>query len=80
MKINSIELNWFRGASEQTVLNVDGKSVVVYGENGSGKSSFVDAFEYMLTNGRIDHLRIEYADRRGQRNECSSDEDEGRNS
>lgn len=68
MKIESIELNWFRGASEQAVLKANGKSVVVYGENGSGKSSFVDSFEYMLTNGRIEHLRFEYADRRGQRN------------
>ena len=68
MKINSIELNWFRGASDQAVLTVNGKSIVVYGENGSGKSSFVDAFEYMLTNGRIEHLRNEYADRSGQRN------------
>ena len=61
MRIKAIQLSWFRGAADQVSLEPDGKSMVVYGENGSGKSSFVDAVEYILSNGRITHLAHEYS-------------------
>lgn len=61
MRINSIELSWFRGAADPVSLEPDGKSMVIYGENGSGKSSFVDAIEYVLNEGRISHLAHEYS-------------------
>jgi energy-coupling factor transporter ATP-binding protein EcfA2 len=37
------------------------KSMVIYGANGSGKSSFVDAVEYALSDERIGHLAHEYS-------------------
>ena len=61
MRIRTIELAWFRGAAGAVSLEPNGKSMVVYGENGSGKSSFVDAVEYVLNNGSIEHLRTEYS-------------------
>lgn len=61
MRIKSIELSWFRGAADPVLLEPDCKSMVVYGENGSGKSSFVDAIEYVLNGGRISHLAHEYS-------------------
>ena len=61
MRIRSIELEWFRGAAEPVALEPNSKSMVVYGENGSGKSSFVDAVEYVLNSGSIEHLRHEYS-------------------
>ena len=61
MRIRTIELAWFRGAASAVALEPNGKSMVVYGENGSGKSSFVDAIEYVLNNGIIEHLRTEYS-------------------
>ena len=61
MKIKSIQLSWFRGAADPISLETDCKSVVVYGVNASGKSSFVDAIEYVLNNGRIGHLSHEYS-------------------
>jgi energy-coupling factor transporter ATP-binding protein EcfA2 len=36
---------------------------VIYGSNGSGKSSFVDALEYAI-RGKIDHLSHEYSGKR----------------
>ena len=33
----------------------------MYGENGAGKSTFVDAIEYVLNDGRIGHLSHEYS-------------------
>ena len=61
MRIKSIELAWFRGAANPVCLEPNRKSMVIYGANGSGKSSFVDAVEYLLNSGSIEHLRNEYS-------------------
>lgn len=61
MKVNSIDLSWFRGVADSASLNTELKNVVIYGANGSGKSTFCDAIEYLIMNGRIDHLRHEYS-------------------
>lgn len=61
MRLDSIQLNWFRGAGENVKLDLDSKNVVIFGDNGTGKSSFTDAFEYLLSNGRIAHLAHEYS-------------------
>jgi len=63
MKIKQIRLSWFRGASENATLETNDKSLVVYGRNGTGKSSFVDGIEYILRNGHISHLAHEYSGR-----------------
>ena len=59
MKISTMELNWFRGAGERVYLETGGKSVVIYGDNATGKSSFADAFEFIIRKGRILHLQHE---------------------
>ena len=61
MRIKSLRLAWFRGAANPVTLNLNCKSMVVYGTNGSGKSSFIDAVEYVLHNGRLEHLKHEYS-------------------
>ena len=61
MRIKSIQLSWFRGAAESVLLDTECKSVAIYGENGAGKSSFVDGVEYVLKDGRIGHLAHEYS-------------------
>ncbi len=63
MRIESISLTWFRGAAEKVSLDSQSKSVVAYGVNAAGKSSFVDAVEYILNAGRIGHLTHEYSGR-----------------
>ena len=67
MRIKSIQLSWFRGAADPVKLEPNCKSMVIYGENGSGKSSFVDAIEYILNNGRINHLAHEYSGKRQEK-------------
>ena len=61
MRMKSLDLAWFRGAADPVTLDLNCKSMVVYGNNGSGKSSFVDAVEYVLNKGRIEHLKHEYS-------------------
>jgi energy-coupling factor transporter ATP-binding protein EcfA2 len=67
MRLDRIDLSWFRGAADPVALETRGKSIVVYGENGSGKSSFVDAVEYILCDGRVDHLAHEYSGKRQEK-------------
>ena len=63
MRIKSVRLAWFRGAADPVALEADCKSMVVYGQNGAGKSSFVDAIEYVINNGKLAHLTHEYSGR-----------------
>jgi recombinational DNA repair ATPase RecF len=67
MRIKAIQLSWFRGAADPVSLEPDCKSMVVYGVNGSGKSSFVDAVDYVLNNGKIRHLAHEYSGKRQEK-------------
>jgi len=46
-KIKTIRIKAFRGIPEME-LNLDGKSLLVLGENGMGKSSIVDAIEFFF--------------------------------
>lgn len=61
MKLKAIGISWFRGSSDAASLDTGGKSIVVYGKNGSGKSSFVDGIEYLTHKGKIAHLSHEYS-------------------
>ncbi len=61
MRIKAIELEWFRGAAATATLALNSKSMVIYGENGSGKSSFVDAVEYVINGHKVGHLTHEYS-------------------
>lgn len=67
MRIDKIDMSWFRGAAESSSLELNSKSMVVYGQNGSGKSSFVDAVEFALNDGRINHLAHEYSGRQQEK-------------
>lgn len=63
MRISRIDLSWFRGAGDSVTLETRDRSISVYGDNGAGKSCFVDAIEYVLRGGRVEHLRHEYSGR-----------------
>jgi len=55
VQIDRLDIQGFRGIRLPTGLIFEGKSVLLFGENGTGKSSFVDALERLLT-GRISTL------------------------
>lgn len=52
--LENLEIRGIRGIRNST-LELRGRSLLVLGENGSGKSSLVDALELLFT-GRIGHL------------------------
>ena len=54
-KIERIEVEGFRGVTQALTLSLDGKSLLLFGENGTGKSSFVDALERLFT-GKVSTL------------------------
>lgn len=54
IKISDVEIKSFRGIKNYT-LKTEGKSIVFCGANGSGKSSFVNAFEFLFT-GKVKSL------------------------
>jgi len=53
--IDEIDVNCLRGITSSS-LSLDGKWLYLLGENGTGKSSFVDALEYFFTGG-VGHLQ-----------------------
>lgn len=59
MKIKTIHIEKFRGIPSEIDINLtddkgDSVSTVIYGDNGCGKSSIVDAIEFN-TQGLIEH-------------------------
>ena len=53
-KIKTLTVHNFRGIRESNI-DLDGCSVLILGENGTGKSSFVDALEFYFS-GTVSHL------------------------
>ena len=55
-KIDSLYIKQFRGITDQLLIdftmNKTAESVLIFGDNGSGKSSVIDALEY-VTRGTI---------------------------
>ncbi|MBI4825311.1 MAG: hypothetical protein HY807_02675 [Nitrospirae bacterium] len=59
MKIKSLEISSFRGIRRDIRIDIESsKSVLIYGDNGSGKSSIADAFEWFYYD-KIEHLSTE---------------------
>lgn len=74
VKIKNILLENFRGSRKQVDLDCSpDKSVLIYGDNGGGKSSFTDAIEWFF-KGKVSHLDGgEIESRGGIRNAHCSD-------
>lgn len=79
MKVKSFEISGFRGIRRNINLDLSsGKSVLIYGDNGSGKSSLADAFEWFYYD-KVKHLTSEEIDNKGitaLRNTFLSDEED----
>lgn len=54
-KINSVQISGIRGIKHILELNLNKKSILLYGDNGSGKSSITDSFEWYYYD-KVGHL------------------------
>ncbi len=55
-KLKEITIENFRGIGNKVLLNLDADIVVIYGPNGTGKTSIFDAIEWTIT-GQIQRLQ-----------------------
>ena len=55
VKINSVSITGLRGVRHSISVPLNGKSALLYGDNGSGKSTMSDVLEWFYYD-RIDHL------------------------
>lgn len=63
-KINDLNVKGIRGIRTELSLPLNGKSILLYGDNGSGKSSLSDVVEWFFY-GRIEHLCSEEIGKKG---------------
>ena len=54
-KIKSINISGIRGIKDPLQLNLNNRSLLIFGESGSGKSSLTDAIEWYYSDG-VKHL------------------------
>lgn len=61
MKIKKIEINNYKAFYGLHIFNIDGNNVLIYGENGSGKSSLYYALKDFFQSSReeIDFSKLE---------------------
>jgi recombinational DNA repair ATPase RecF len=64
VNIKTITIKGFRGVKEQLTLTLDSKSILLFGDNGSGKSSITDAIEWFYYD-KVEHLSSEEIGRSG---------------
>ena len=64
IKIKSLCIKGFRGVKENLTLRLNSKSALLFGDNGTGKSSITDAIEWFY-KGYVAHLSNEEIDRKG---------------
>lgn len=49
MRLTNLNLNTFKGF-ESCDLNIDGRSTIIFGVNGTGKTSILEAVNYLCWN------------------------------
>jgi energy-coupling factor transporter ATP-binding protein EcfA2 len=81
MKIDKLTLKNFKFFYGEKILNFEGKNVLLYGENGSGKSSIYWALYTLLNNGKSSDAKIQiyfaHGNERRLLNRYMSDDDAG---
>lgn len=79
IKLKNIKISGLRGVRNTIELPLGGKSSLIYGENGSGKSTVADVIEWFYSD-KVEHLTGEEIGRKGYealRNIFLADDDPG---
>jgi len=70
IKIKSLSISGIRGIKKSIDINLNEKSILLYGDNGSGKSSIADSLEWLYRN-EVSHLSSNEIDlKEAMRNSC----------
>lgn len=75
IKINKIEIDGIRGIQSKLELPLNGKSIVLYGDNGTGKSSISDSLEWFYSN-KVSHLSSNEIDLKDALRNINKNEDD----
>jgi len=69
IRLRRLVISGFRGARYPLVVDLTGdcRSIAIFGENASGKSTITDSIEWFFTD-RVDHLWSEYCKEEALRN------------
>ena len=62
IRLNEITIDNFRGI-KSLVLKLDGQDVIVYGKNGTGKTTIAEAIHYLLFNQAVNEKSIDIVPR-----------------
>jgi hypothetical protein len=65
MKIKSLTLKGIRGIRNTLPLDLNNRSILIFGDNGSGKSSISDSVEWFYSDS-IEHISSEEIEKRGK--------------
>lgn len=58
--MNTLKINKFKAFNNEIILGLDNKSILIYGENGAGKSSIYEAIKVLFFKNRLEkHLELE---------------------
>ena len=60
--IDSLELSHFKAFENEIKFQFEGKNSLVFGENGSGKTSFYDALKLAFFNDKLENSKISSSD------------------
>jgi len=63
-KLNCMSVGPFRGFARQEIFDLDSQLVLIYGPNGTGKSSFCEALEYALLGSVVESESKRFRDQR----------------
>jgi len=74
IKIKQLSISGLRGVKEVLTLPLHEKSVLLYGDNGTGKSSISDSLEWFYTDN-VNHLSSTEIDLKEALRNCYLDED-----
>lgn len=75
MGVKSLEVQHFRGISTRKSIDLSSKFTLLWGENGTGKSSFVNALEYLFKDN-LDGFNIRTINKRDAFVHKGSNEDD----
>lgn len=70
-KINTVEIAHFKAFDASINFNIQGKNVLIFGDNGAGKTSLYDAFRVAYFSDKIEAEVLQASDTPEERHQKS---------